>query len=115
LEYTGERIIWKGTIKEEKYEEFFTPLESIGKSLSFGCNENTMLDLREHVASNFNLWFLNENRFEKEKNGKEKSMLIEDVEIIVLSNGKEEETIETESPLVTKVNIQESKARAIMY
>ncbi len=42
-------------------------------------------------------------------------MLIEDVEILVLSNGKEEETIENESPLVTKVDIQESKAKVIMY
>jgi hypothetical protein len=42
-------------------------------------------------------------------------MLIEDVEIFVLSNAKQEETIENESPIVTKVNIQESKARAIMY
>jgi hypothetical protein len=42
-------------------------------------------------------------------------MLIKDVEILVLSNGKEKETIENKSPIVTKVNIQEPKARTIMY
>jgi hypothetical protein len=63
-------ILWRGAIKEEKYEKFFTPPESIGKSPSFGCDENTMLDLREHATSNFNLWSLNENRIRKDKNGK---------------------------------------------
>jgi hypothetical protein len=32
-------------------------------------------------------------------------MLTKDVEILVLSNGKEEETIENESPIVIKVEI----------
>jgi hypothetical protein len=35
-------------------------------------------------------------------------MLIEDVKILVLSNKEEEETIENESPTITKVDIQES-------
>jgi hypothetical protein len=63
-----------------------------------------MLDLREYATSNFNLWSFNENRIKKETNGKEKSMLTKDVEILVLSDGKEE-TIENENPTVTKINI----------
>lgn len=61
------------------------------------------------------MWSLDENRIRKEKNGKEKTTLIEDVEILFLSIGEEEETIENETPIVTKVDIQESKARTIMY
>jgi hypothetical protein len=74
-----------------------------------------MLDLKRQVVSNFNMWSLDENRIRKEKNGKEKTTLIEDVEILFLSIGEEEETIENETPIVTKVDIQESKARTIMY
>ncbi len=101
MQYIGEGIIRRGATEEDEFEKFFTPLESLGKSLSFSYDENTMLDLREHYASNFNLWSLSENKIKKKKNGKEKW----DVGILILSNGKEEETIENESPTVTKVDI----------
>jgi hypothetical protein len=45
------------------------------------------------------------------KNGKEITKLVEDVEILVLSNGKEEETIDNEGPTITKVNIHEHKVK----
>jgi hypothetical protein len=62
LQYTGKGIIQRGAIEEEEYEElFFTPPESPTKSLSSNCNANTMLDLKEHFISNFNMWSLNEN------------------------------------------------------
>jgi uncharacterized protein (UPF0333 family) len=64
-----------------------------------------MKDLTKHFANNFNLWSLNENKSNKYINGKEKSKLTEDVEIFVLSNGEEEETINSESPIMTKVAI----------
>ncbi len=47
------------------------------------------------------MWSFSENRIEKWKNGKEKWY----VEILDLSNGKEEETIENKSPTVTEVDI----------
>jgi hypothetical protein len=56
-----------------------------------------MLDLRKHSTSNFNMWSFGENKIRKEKNGKEGY----DVEILVLSDRKEEETIENKSPTVT--------------
>ncbi len=59
------------------------------------------MELRKHSASNFNMWSFSENRIEKWKNGKEKWY----VEILDLSNGKEEETIENKSPTITKVDI----------
>jgi hypothetical protein len=37
-----------------------------------------------------------------------RTMLIEDVKILVLSDREEEETIENKSPTITKVDIQES-------
>jgi hypothetical protein len=64
-----------------------------------------MLDLKEHFASNFNMWSFNENKIKKEKNGKKKSMLIEDVKFFILSDGKDEETIENKSPTIIEVNI----------
>jgi hypothetical protein len=82
LQYIGEGIIQRKITKEEEFEKFFTPLESPGKSPSSNCNGNTMLDLKEHFVSNFNMWSLGENRIRKEKNGKEKW----DVEILVLSD-----------------------------
>jgi hypothetical protein len=111
LQYTNEEIIWKGAIKEEEFEKFFTPPKSLGKSLSSSCDGNTMLDLKEHSTSNFNMWTFGENKIRKEKNGKEKW----DVEILVLSDQKEEETIENKSPTVTKINIHEFKAKTTMY
>ncbi len=58
---------------------------------------------------------LNENRIRKVKNGKEISQLVEDVEILVLSNGEEEETIDNEGPTITKAHIHEHKVRTTMY
>ncbi len=72
LQYIGEGIIQRGASKEEKFEKFLTPPKSPRKSLSSSCDENTMLDLRKHFASNFNMWSFSENRIRKEKNGKEK-------------------------------------------
>jgi hypothetical protein len=70
-----------------------------------------MLDLKEHFVSNFNMWSLGENWIKKEKNGKEKW----DVEILVLSDQEEEETIENKSPTVIEINIHEFKARATIH
>jgi hypothetical protein len=42
-----------------------------------------MLDLKKHFATNFSMWSLGENKIKKEKNGKEKSMLREDVNILI--------------------------------
>jgi hypothetical protein len=44
LQYINERIIWRGTIEEEEYDEVFTPSEGSGKSPSSNYNANTMLD-----------------------------------------------------------------------
>jgi hypothetical protein len=86
-------------------------LESPRKSPSSSFDGNTMLDLREHSASNFNMWSLVENIIKKEKNGKEKW----DVEILVLRVYKEDETIENKSPTITEVNIHEFKAKVTTY
>jgi len=80
---TSEKIIWRGTIEEKKYEKFFTPLKCPRKSPSSGCNTNVMLDLKKHFATNFNMCSLGENKIRKEKNGKEKSMLREDMKILI--------------------------------
>ncbi len=48
-------------------------------------------------------------------NGKAKLKLANDVEILILNNGKEEETIDNESPIVIEVNIQELIVGAILY
>jgi len=80
---TGEKIIWRGTIEEKKYEKFFTPLKCPRKSPSSSCDTNVMLNLKKHFATNFSMWSLDENKIKKEKNGKEKSMLREDVKILI--------------------------------
>lgn len=74
-----------------------------------------MKDLIEHFAGNFNLWSFNENISKKQIDGKEKSKLAEDVEVFVLSNGEEEETIDNENPIVIKIDNQEFKARTTKY
>jgi len=65
LEYTSEGNIWRRVTKKKEYEEFFTPLESLGKSPFSSCDEITMLDLREHATSNFNLWSISANKIKK--------------------------------------------------
>jgi hypothetical protein len=70
LQYINEGIIWRGAIEEEEYDEVFTPSENLGKSLSSNYNANTVLDLREHSTSNFNLWSLNENKIRKKNMGR---------------------------------------------
>jgi hypothetical protein len=50
------------------------------------------------------LWSLNEKKIRK-KNGKEIAKLIEDVDFFLLSDGKEEKTIENKSPTITEVDI----------
>jgi hypothetical protein len=54
---------------------------------------------------------LDENRIREMKNGKETSKLVEDVEILVLSDGEEEETIDNEGPTITEADIHEYKAK----
>lgn len=56
-----------------------------------------------------------ENRIEEAKNGKVISKVVEDVEILVLNDGEEEETIDNEGPTITEANIHEYKAKTIMY
>jgi hypothetical protein len=65
LQYIGERIICRRAIEEKKYEKFFTPPKSPGKSPSSSCDANIMLDLKEHCASNFKMWSLIENKIRK--------------------------------------------------
>lgn len=49
------------------------------------------------------------------KNGKEISKLTEDVEILILNDGKEEEIIDNEGPTIIEVDIHEYKTKTIMY
>lgn len=72
LQYHGDTIIERGTTKEEEYEEFFTLSESPIKNPSSNCHINAMKDLTEHFVDDFNLWSLNENKSNKQINGKEK-------------------------------------------
>jgi len=105
LEYLSETSIQGGAINEEEYEEFFTPPRSPRKNPSSNSHEIIMKDLTKDSTINFNLCSLNENRIRKLKNGKEKSKLVEDVEIFVLSNGKKEEANDNKNPTVTKADI----------
>jgi len=43
----GEKIIWRGTIEEKKYENIFTPLKCPRKSPTSSCDTNVMLDLKK--------------------------------------------------------------------
>jgi hypothetical protein len=52
-----------------------------------------------------------ENRIKEVKNGKEISKLVEDVEILVLNDGKEEETIDNEGQTIIEADIHEYKCR----
>jgi hypothetical protein len=52
-----------------------------------------------------------ENRIREVKNGKEISKLVEDVEILILSDGEEEETIDNEGPTIIEADIHEYKCR----
>jgi len=52
-----------------------------------------------------------QRQFLKKINGKEKSKLMEDVEIFVSNDIQEEETIDNEILIMTKVDIQEFKAK----
>jgi hypothetical protein len=61
-----------------------------------------MLDLREHSTSNFNMWSFN-NKIFKKWEGEIK--VNRGCGILVLSNGKEKETVENESPIIKKVDI----------
>lgn len=105
LEYPSETNVQGGAIHEEEYEEFFTPLGSPRKSPSSSSHEIAMKDLTKDSTINFKLWSLSENKIRKLKNGKEKSKLVEDVEILVLSNGKKEEVNDNKNPTVTKADI----------
>ncbi len=49
------------------------------------------------------------------KNGKEISKLVEDVEILILSDGKEEEIIDNEGPTIIEADIHEYKTKTTMY
>ncbi len=76
--------------------------------LDYGLS-NATFEKPNHVVPH--LWSFSENRIRKDKNGKEKW----DVEILVLSNGKEEKTIRNESPTIAQVSIQKFKTRRTMY
>ncbi len=115
LQYPSKEIIQRKTTKEEEHEELFTPLKSPRKSPSFHCHANAMKDLTKHFADNFNLWSLQEYRSRKHINGKEKFKLANDVEIFILNNGEEKETIDNKSPIVIEANIQEFKVGTVLY
>lgn len=56
-----------------------------------------------------------QRQLKKRINDKEKSKLRKVVKILVSSDIQEEDTIDNESPIVTKADIQEFKAKTIMY
>lgn len=115
MQYPSEKIIQRRITQEEEHEKLFTLLKSPRKSPSSRCHANAMKDFIKHFANNFNLWSLREYRSRKYINGKEKLKLANDVEILILSNGEEEETIDNNSPIVIKLDIQEFKVGAILY
>jgi hypothetical protein len=49
------------------------------------------------------------------KIGEEISKLAKDVEILILSDGKEEEIIDNEGPTIIEANIHEYKTKTTMY
>jgi hypothetical protein len=50
------------------------------------------------------MWSLNENKIKTNKMGR-KNQSYKGCGVLVLSHGEEEETIENESPIITKFNI----------
>ncbi len=101
MEYHGKVSICRGTTGEEEFEKVFAPSKRPRKNSSSSWHEIVMKDLIKDSTINFNLWSLGENIIRELKNGKDISKLIEDVEIIVLSDGEEEEAIDDKGPIVT--------------
>ncbi len=112
LQYNNEEIIQRGKTKEGEYEEFFTLPKSPKKSSSSNCHERFDIALCRQFEPSYTQ---SNNRSRKQITIKEKSMLKKDVEIFVISDVKKQQTIDNETPIVTKVEVQEFKAKATMY